>query len=238
MKRQLVLPFLVLLACSGKPYISDVWPVDLMIAKASTHRVLGSTGNGKAFVVDQDNHLLVTSADLCQASVQVLGKPAEVVARDADLCLLRVASTTVLGNAMIIAKAGPRVRKLASYTDHDGATREGQRINEREYSASWLEGTAGAPLYDGCGVIGVVVGPRAHYQGVRVIPVGALRVFLKAHHVDYELQPNYPESFDLGGHPWPSSNGVESLRTVNGKTVLPPEILPPPIPRGPEGLCR
>lgn len=176
--RTLLLALVVLFTgCFSRPWIWDVWPVTPAIAAKSTHALSGLASDGvrveaAAFVVDGSR--LVTSASICMTSnvdsliLDVGGaqRPAKIEQLFNGLCLIRV-DHAPLGNAMIIARFRPR--KMPPH-----ATR------------------AGSPVFDGCGVIGVV-GAHGNVVSLRV-----LHRFLRSAGVRYELEPDPPTDIAIG----------------------------------------
>lgn len=198
----------VLIGCRSRPWIGDVWPLTPAIAAKSTHTITGarpgmSDVEGRAFQVSP--HHLITAAANCMGDsaaltldVRGVRHPIVLVQLEGGLCLVR--SPHLLGNALIVARSMPlRDRPLAT------VEARGTRLSRHEVSIPWNTLRAGTPVFDGCGVVGVIAGPRVGGEpGSRVVTVGELQRFLGASGVDWELEPLPPGGIDMGGNAWPS----------------------------------
>ncbi len=221
------------LAACGTP-IWKTWPVTTNIAAKGTYAVSNGTAHGEGFLVGEN--LVLTGGPVCQgnsltidvAGGQVLGT---IIAVGPATCLVRAKINAL---SLTIANAMPRAGGSVWYAN--GMT--GMRVRADEITTLWQPDLAGTPVWDGCGVIGMAIGPRpSGYDGTRIVELSTLRAFLVANHVKYRVQPDPPGDVDLGGHAWPTDSAGRTADGVPAKPTT-PEVLPKPIPRGGSGSCR
>ncbi len=219
---------LALSACGRyHTYVGNIWPVTPAIAMRATFQITSWTVDaklsdplleGKAFLVSE--HFLVTSAAICNGNphsltIHVRGTryPVEIEHHNGVLCLVRTPhrihdADGTLTTPLLIARSSPKFNSRLSNQHANGI-----RTSWHETTLSWTPFYGGMPVHDGCGIVGVMLGPAVsgRVPGSRIANAHDLHEFLveslgmPGPNQFWELEPLPPEFIDnMMMNPWPT----------------------------------